>query len=438
MTRRSRRSMLAVCGAGLAALAGCSADFEVDDDDEREYDARALRDVVEGRKGQTRPDAFPVRVGEETLGRHYDRARELVAAVPERPEVPNGAVTEELRRRRERVVDDLDGPRDAATGRRRLDAARRVRGEAAEVNGAYHAAVGEVDRASVEEHRRTLRRDLHAFEAEWDYRGADPAGALVVHGELERLLRAVQRNAEAWPPFPAEPVADVFRVGEIAGKLETGWATLGDADRLRTRYLDGMTDPRSFRAAFTAATYRLGRRTAMERRRVGEFLELEATELPFDRSIEGTPAALLYEEARRNVRTATDDVELFHRTGEPATATLRSATKSASFRTFDAVVDAIEAGEYGPPEDVGRVETAHEGAITALRTAWETDPIVVSVEVSDPAHEAFTGGHYRLEGIDGHEYEVHDALAEFAYARLYAERVPAVVADVVDALDGDG
>lgn len=430
--------MLVACGAGLAALAGCG-EVEVDTGgrDEREYDASALAAIVEGKETPTRPDAFPVRVDGDLVGRHHDRARELVAVVPERPDVPNGAVAERLRERRERVLGVLDESRDATTGLRRLETARRVRGDAAELNGAFHAATGEIDRESVEAHRRALRSDRHEFEAEWDYRGADPAGALVVHGELERLLRVVRQNAEAWPSFPDEPVDDVFRVGEIAGKLETGWATLADADRLRTRYLERASDPRSFRAAITAAAHRLGRRTAMERRRLDEFLDLRAAELPFDRSVEETPAGLLYERARRTVGSEADDAEFSRRTGEPARATLRSARTEAGLRAFDAVVDAIEAGEYGPPEDADRLATARSEAVAALREAWETDPTAVSVEVSEPAHGALSGGYYRLENADGEAYEVDDALADLAYARLYAEAVPDAIARVVDALGDD-
>jgi hypothetical protein len=432
--------VLATCGAGLAALAGCG-EVEVDmgEQDEREYDASALSAIVEGREVPTRPDAFPVRVDGELVDRHYDRARELVDAVPERPDVPNGTVVERLREQRGRVVDDLDDPRDATTGRRRLEDARDVRGEAAEVNGAYHAAVGEVDRAEVAQRRRTLRADLHGFESTWAYRGATPSETLVFHAELERLRRAVRRSAEAWPPFPADPRDDVFRVGEIEGNLETGWTTLADADRLRTRYLEAIDEPEPFRSSITAATYRLDRRTSMRHRRAGEYLDVPATALPFERSVdEGTPAAMLYERARRGVENASEAAELSYRAGEPARATLRGARELASRRAFGAVLDAVEAGEYAPPEDAERLATARSAALAALREAWRTEPVAVSAEVAGPARQSLASAYFRLEGADGQAFEANDALADFAYARLYAEALPAVVGSVVAALDGGG
>ena len=437
MTRRSRRSVLGACGAGLAALAGCAElDVEIGDDEaEREYDVAPLAAIAE-EDPPTRPDSFPVDVTEELVERHYDRAREFVAAVPERPAVPNGVVAERLRDRRERAIEGIDDRPDAATGPSRLGAARRTRSEAAEVNGAYRAAVDEIERESVARSREELRRDLHELAAESDYRGGDPAEALVVHAELEGLRGYARRSAEAWPPFPADPAADAFRVGEIVGSVEEGWAALGDAIRLRARYLDGTDDPRSYRSAMTAAAHRLDRRTATYRRRVGEFLDTRAAEA-FDRDVEGTPAAELYEEARRNVEFASDDAGRERRAGDHATATLGAATELASLRAFRAVIDAVEAGEYGPPEDAERVSTAHREATAALREAWTTEPVGVSAELAEPAREAVAEAHYRLEDTGGEAYEVDSAFASLVRARLYAEVVPDTVASVVAALESE-
>ena len=437
MIPRSRRSVLGACGAGLAALAGCAElDVEFGDDEEREYDPGPLAAIAE-EEPPTRPDVFPVAVTDEMLGRHYDRARELVAAVPERPDVPNGVVAERLRRLRERATEDVDDRPDAATGPQRLADARRTRGEAAEANGAYRAAVDEIERESVARSREELRADLHELAAASSYRGSDPASALVVHAELEGLRGRARRSAEAWPSVPADPATDVFRVGEIAGTVEEGWAALGDAIRLRTRYLDGASDPRSYRAATTAATHRLDRRASIRRRRVGEFLDVRAGEA-FERDVEGTPAAGLYEEARRDVEFVSEDADRARRAGDFATATLGAARGLASLGAFRTVIDAVEAGEYGPPEDAERVAAAHREATTALRDAWTTEPAGVSVEVAEPAREAIAEAHYRLEDTEGEPYEVDSAFVSLVYARRYAEAVPDVVASVVEALEDGG
>lgn len=437
MTRRSRRSVLAACGAGVAALAGCSVDVSVGGDDGPEYDGAALRAIVEEQPVPPRPDAFPVRVRDRLVERHYDRARELVGTIPERPAVPNEAVAERLRERRERVADRLEDRSDAPRGLDRLAAARRVRGDAGEIDGAYRAAVGNVDREQVDDRRETLRGDLHAFEGEWAYRGGEPEQALVFHAELEGLVRAVRRNVEAWPPLPEDPRDDVFRAGEVLGNLEEGRATLDDGDRLRVRYLDSVPEPTSYRSTVTAAAHRLDRRASMERRRVGDFLDVPAPEA-FEREIEETPAARLYERARDGAEQWIGDAGSTRRSGEHATATVESARALAALRTFEAAVDAIRAGEYGRPDDTGPVATAGEEAVEALRGAWATEPVAVSAVVSEPARWALSSGHSRLEHADGHPFEVDHALGSFAFVRLYAERVPGVVAAVRDALGGTG
>jgi hypothetical protein len=447
VTRRSRRAILAASGAGLAALAGC-AGIDVPlggEDEEREYDPEALARLVDG-DDPTAPDVFPVRVTEATVERHYDRARELLSTVPERPEVPNGVIAERLREERERAAERLEEREraaerleerdDAPTGLERLEDARYARIEAAEIEGSYRAAVGEVDHETVAERRAALRADRLGFETEWEYRGDDPARALVVHAELERLVGEARRSAEAWPPFPDDPRDDVFRVGEIVGELERGRAALGDATRLRSRYVEG-TETRSYRSAITAAAGRLERRTTDHRRRLHDHLDRRASEA-FERSVEGTPAEYLYHEARQRARGAADGAERARRTGDHATAALRSGTGLAALRTFGAVVDAVEAGEYGPPEDVDRLATAREDAVAALREAWGTEPVPASVELTWPARDALQDARYRLEDAEGDARMVRHAYANLAYAGLYAERVPEVVAAVTGALAGDG
>lgn len=436
MTRRSRRSVLAACGAGLAALAGCSGvDVSLGEDEKREYDPATLARLAD-EEDPTAPDAFPVRVPDGTVERHYDRARELLGAVPERPDVPNGVIAERIRERREQAIERLEEWDDASTRLERLEDARYARSGAAEVDGAYRAAVGGIDRGAVAERRAALRTDRLEFEREWDYRGGNPTEALVVHAELERLVGNARRNAEAWPPFPDDPREDVFRVGEVAGEVERGRAALGDAVRLRTRYVDGTT-ARSHRAAITAAAGRLERRTTDRRRRLHEYLDRRAPEA-FERSVEGTPAEYLYHEACQRVRGAADGAREARRTGDRATAALRSATELAGLRAFDEVVDAVEDGEYGPPEDGDRIAAVHEDAVAALREAWETEPIPASVELTGPARDSLQDARYRFEDADGDARRVDRAYANVAYARLYAEQVPAVVGAVTGALEGRG
>jgi hypothetical protein len=435
---RSRRAVLAACGAGMAALAGCSSvGIGGDGDDEPAYD-RGRVDEIARKEVPTRPDAFPVTVTDGMVDRHHDRARELLDAVPPRPTVPNGAITKRLRDMREAVATAVPDPGSDETvdrrGPERLGRPRHVRADAAELLGAYRAATGEMDPEWVADRREGLRSDLRAFEREWTYRGSDPADAMVVHAELEGYRDRVRRSAEAWPPVPDDPVAAPLDVGEIVRRVEAGRATLADATRLRERYLTELEDPRSFRSTMTVAAHRIHRRSSFAGRRIEEYARGGPDDLPFDRSLEGTPAIHFFDELQADVRHEGENANEDRRAGNHARATLASARRLAGVRAFETVFDGIEADKYGTPDDADRVAEARAAALEALQAAWETTPVPLSVDVTYPAHDAFRWGHRKLDGSRGASSSVNEALASFVYARLYAEEVPAVVDTVQNVL----
>jgi hypothetical protein len=426
----------------MAALAGCSSvGIGGSGDDGPTYDVDRLAEIAR-KRSLTRPDAFPVTVTDGMVARHYDRARELLEAVPTRPTVPNGAITKRLRDMHEDVATGLSDPApDGETirgGLDRLGHARHVRADAAELAGAYRAATGELDPEWVADRRGGLRSDLGAFEATWTYRGGDPTDALVVHAELEGYRDRVRRSAEAWPPVPEDPVSDPLRVGEIARDLEAGEAVLSDAVRLRERYLAGLDAPHPLRSAITVTAHRLHGRASLARRGLDDYLQVRIDELPVDRSLEGTPAAHFFDEPRGDVRYETQDAADARQVGNHASAALSSARRLAALRAFGSVVDDVEAGKYGTPEDVDRVAAAREQAVEAIEAAWETSPAPLSLEVTYPASDSLSWGHRMLESTDGASHDVNQALASFVWARRYARTVPDVLETVTNALAAHG
>lgn len=442
MTGPSRRAVLAACGAGMAALAGCSQFDVVGGGDDREFDADRLAEIG-AREVPTPPDAFPVAVPDAMAQRHRDRARTLLDRVPANPDLPNGTVVERLRRERERVLDrlDPDGDEDEDGSNLpdewldRLGSARYVRAEAAMVEAAYRAATGEVTPASVADRQERLRGDLLDFEADWTYRGDDPAIAVVLHRELEELRRDVRRGVDQRRAVPDDPVADVFRVGEIVRDVEEGRAALTDALDLRRRYREGLSDAGTYRNAISAA---VGRIETFRRSRYRGFGgSLDPEEPPFDRSIEGTPAARLYREATVHAEGHREDVETARRRGDLADAVVESGHALASLRALEDVVAAIESEEVGKPTAAEDVAAVRREATEALTAAWGGSPTALAVELAWPAYGAFREATGDLGGRgfeDDDEPTAPDAdraYATFVYAARYAETVP----ETVDLLD---
>lgn len=433
----TRRGLLVAGGAGLVALAGCSAVGRGgvgEDDSAREYDPGSYPDLA-GAEAPTPPDAFPVAISGALLETHLERARSLVEAVPERPDVPNGVVADHLERDRQHLVEALDEAIDEPTARERLGHARGRRGDAAELDGAYRAATGGLDPGAVEERRAALRADRLALEGAWDYRGGDRAASLVVHAAIESLLETARRDGDAWPPVPADPADDPFQAGDALGEFERARAALLDAERFRRAHLEGVDDPRSFRSAYTVAAHRLDRRALFDRRLVHEHLDRRVDEAAVGRSLEDTPGVHLYRTARRGAESRVRGADRPRRRGAFATAALEGARLHASLRAFEAVLDALEAGEYAEtPSSADAVAEERSAAVDALERAWAAEPVPVSVAVAVPARHALERGHWPLRESGRYGRTVDEAVGEFAYARRYAEAVPDAVAVLVDEL----
>jgi hypothetical protein len=138
----SRRQLLAGLGTtGVAILAGCSG-LPFSDDSE---DVTLPPDVVGSITWPESP--FPVEIPASLTEAHDERVRELLAAVPDDPSIPNRAIAEELRSERERVTERLDNdiddpwPTDELSEWRSLrKAAAAVRGTSAGAGGSPHSA----------------------------------------------------------------------------------------------------------------------------------------------------------------------------------------------------------------------------------------------------------------------------------------------------------
>jgi len=436
---RSRRAVLQTVGIGLTALAGCTA-LE-GRNESPSFDADALVALGE-RQVPEPPRAFPLSLPKEMVSRHMEQARTLIDVVPPEPDLPNEAVVDQLQEKRHSLVDRLaDVPAEeeseAAIRLRDLRAARRLREEVAALEAAYRAATDGLPPARVGERRDRLRTNLREFEEEWTYRGDNSTNALLVHTELEDLRWEVQGAIDPERAFPEAPSTDVFRAGQVVGTLERGQAALADAERLRSRYLDQLTEPVSYRSRISIAAANLRGRTQQYGRTLEGYVEQAgADSFPFGGSIEDTPLERLYYRAAAGVQSTRPDAERARYRGDQATALLETGKTLARVRALDAIVTDIRTEAVGPPDTVEDLRSLRQDALAELEAAWETAPVGLSASL---AHWAWVLIEEARDHLKGTRYEdeyrpdandAHHAFANYVTAGQLAAAVPRTVDDI--------
>ncbi len=425
--RPTRRRFLAAAAAGTTALAGCNALPGGTGGETRTYDRGAVAGLAD-RPAPTPPSTIPVTVPPSMIDTHRERARELLDGVPADPAIPNEAVADQVREQRQRVASALD--EDEPEGDLdRLAEWRERRAAAADLWWTCEAATGDVEPADVRTQRENLRTNLARFRGVWSHRGTDHWSALHLHRYVERRLDRARRGTVPWPRVPAASVDDPRLVGRAAEKFERGLAALVDAAELRSQYLDG-NDVAAYRDAFGAATISLGQQRNRRDDAVETLVDEGRTAL--DRDVEGTPAAELFDRARRTAR-ATDHPELndHERDQRYATGVIAGGRSLAAADAMADAVAAIRDGEYDDDaRSVDEIESLQEDAASALDAAWNADPRDLSVALAEPALDAVRSAAWQLDQEPTSGHALDEVTGKYAFAVAYAEAVPSAAAAV--------
>ncbi|MDX1747261.1 MAG: hypothetical protein R3324_15095, partial [Halobacteriales archaeon] len=364
---------------------------------------------------------------------HRARARALLAAVPTDLDLPNEVMAAEIRADRETVADALSEEESTAHASEltRLTAWRSRREQAAEVWGTYQAATEDLDPEMVSTRRDELRAAHLDFLGTWAYRGPDPLAALVSHRRLERLVGEVRDGIVAWPAFPSDPKAAVFRSGDVVSTLERGRAALDDAVRIRARLVDRIPSTTPQRDALVATAHRLKRDVRHARHRRDQLFDVDPD--PFDRDIEDTPAEMLFQRVQSRADGAPESIIQDLDRDHYARAVRRAGAALVTYELLDEVASRIRAGELVTPKDAATIREERSAAIATVQHAWTKDPQRLSQELSWPATEALENAQYYLRQDSLDRRDVNRSYASYVRARLYAALVPAAT-EYVDAI----
>lgn len=431
MTDPTRRRILTGFGVGLASLAGCSGipAFGDETDERPDYDDEDVERALAPVEDVMEPDAFPVGIPAALQHHHRDQAREYVDAVPAEPGYPNGEIASRVADEREAAASALD---EDATGRprNRLETWRDRREEAATVMGTHLAATGEIARDDVRALRERVRSRLTAFEADWAYRATDPVEAVVVHATLEDYAETCRSQLHTRSPFPADTGESVFQAGEVVGTVDGANAVAVDAGRLREQYRSGVDGAEGYRQHLASAAARLDRSLSRTRSDLDGYVDVEPDEA-FDDDLSGTPAETLFRDASRAVEWRSEQVEEARQRHDPATAVLAAGHGFVAAGALEAVVDAIEGGNYRVYPSVDDIEAAVDGAIGALESAWDVEPQALGVEIAEPALLSLRGGAMHVRERYG---SPEQGFVQTLYAEAQARAVPAATAFVAERL----
>lgn len=372
---------------------------------------------------------FPVAVPAPLTEAHVERARELLAAVPEEPSIPNRAIAEELRSERERVAERLEDDVDEPWPTDELSEWRGRRNGAATFRGSSRAAAGEDDSEAVTERRRAVRDDLSSFVADHEYRAPSPLESVLAHAPIEELVADCRRRTRPDPTYPADPVAHPFRAGDAVGRVELARATLDDARGLRDAYVAERPEASPQWAALIEASDEL--RISVGRTRSTVRDVLDADEPPFDTDLAGTVGRSQFMAARGRVESAASEHEEHLHDGDYAIAVIVAGRALAAIEALRATVDGIRNGAYQDDVTVESVTRTADRAREAIAAIEESEDQKLAALIARPVFSTFEDAPALIE--EGYTDAVQ-LQGELALTELYARAVPGATEFVIDRL----
>ncbi len=414
-------------GVGLAGLAGCAGVDVPWEEDAPAYNRNTLQSLAT-RDLPSIPTVVSEPVSGDLAAAFREDARTRLESVPSDPVVPNEMLASRLAKERADALERLGDETQSRTPYDRLGSAGYDLAKAAEVEAAFRAATGDIDPSTIRADREQVQRDLYDFLAAWEYRGPDPLEAIAFHRRLENVVEDARRATRPAASIPDDPRDDPLLVGSIVGEVVRGQAALQAADRLRTGYVDGLTDPTPYREAIISRSYRAMHWLREYGYRLRDYFDEHG-----NRNVDSpTPAEYLFREAELRQSHLPEQIERERGREHYADAIVTGANVAATALSARAAIQTVRDGAFPPPESADQIVAEYEQAAAAIRSAVATEPTAITPIIGWYARDLLDQGRYHLEDVanGSPQREAYRAVALFRLGRLYAAAIPQAAREV--------
>lgn len=427
----TRRRFLAGLGtAAIGTVAGCGALDGLNDDSEDRLETADFEGWTPERLVE--PSALPLELPAPLFESLEERARDLLAAVPDDPAIPNATIRQEILADRSHARERIDDGVDADTDIERL---KRLHGnlrEAAELFGSYRAATGHDDASIVADRRERIRGDLATFESTMDYTAVSTLEAVLVYAPVEDRLEQARSELPPREPYPDEPIANVEQAGRAYRGIESAAAALETARGIRSVYHSDLETSQSrWGELATAARWleisvdrtRSSRVPSPETADPEDVFELELSGIKRD----------LYRFARRDTQHTIDTINDAVDTNRFATAVVLAGQSLASIAAFEGVIAGIRQGTLADEPSVESVRTAADGAHETLQSIPMGEYPFLSAAIGKPAVLEYRSG---VRSAGEELFDPEYAEASFRHAGLLGAATNEAAGFVVEQFEG--
>lgn len=377
--RTTRRGLLALAGA--TAVAGCSGlpDFPADQTQTiRAYD---LPDIDEDTDfTPVIPQALPVAISSNYFQRLQDRVTTLLSRLPTPfgpQHVPNGYIRRELLEAAADASNGLSEAWGARTGLVALQSLRRAREQGRFAAAGWEMADGGLTPENLQRERHRAVGDARELREHYEYRGADPIRAAVVHAELRSTLEWTIRDE-----VRVDGNGELLTVASWGEEAESARASVSNVRHLLDQYTASLPSD----AGSLAPTLTRTARSLFE-----ELRSRRSSLAPEPTAGEYGVAEWVVADLRREALRGPDGLE---EAIGPATRVVEAHRRLTHVRALGQVQERIESGDVSRAPSAEAVREVRQAAYDEFEMVLQRSP------APDLTRTAVTNAGWRVVNAD--------------------------------------